>query len=78
MPKVIIYTTPTCPYCHLAKEFFQEHNVAFEEFNVAEDEQAREEMIKKSKNLAVPVIDVDGEIIIGFDKAKLEKLLLKK
>ncbi|KKU42054.1 MAG: Glutaredoxin, partial [Candidatus Azambacteria bacterium GW2011_GWD2_46_48] len=54
------------------------HNVAFEEFNVAEDEQAREEMIKKSKNLAVPVIDVDGEIIIGFDKAKLEKLLLKK
>ncbi|KKU38186.1 MAG: Glutaredoxin-like protein, YruB-family, partial [Candidatus Azambacteria bacterium GW2011_GWB2_46_37] len=56
MPKVIIYTTPTCPYCHLAKEFFQEHNVAFEEFNVAEDEQAREEMIKKSKNLAVPVI----------------------
>ena len=47
MPKVIIYTTPTCPYCHLAKEFFQEHNVAFEEFNVAEDEQAREEMIKK-------------------------------
>ena len=64
MPKVIIYTTPTCPYCHLAKEFFQEHNVAFEEFNVAED--------------AVPVIDVDGEIIIGFDKAKLEKLLLKK
>ena len=75
MPKVIIYTTPTCPYCHLAKEFFQEHNVAFEEFNVAEDEQAREEMIKKSKQTGVPVIEIDDKIIVGFDQEKIKKAL---
>lgn len=78
MKKVIIYTTPTCHYCHMAKEFFQENNIEYKEFNVVEDEQAKEEMIKKSQNLAVPVIDVEGEIIIGFDKARLEKLLLSK
>lgn len=75
MPKVTIYTTPTCPYCHLAKEFFKEHSVDFTEKDVASDEQAREEMVKKSGFFGVPVIEIDNELIVGFDKEKISKLL---
>lgn len=75
MAKVIIYTTPTCVYCKMAKAFFEEKKVAYIEHNVASDDAAREAMIKKSGQLGVPVIDVDGEIIIGFDKSRLGKLL---
>lgn len=75
MAKVKIYTTPTCVYCKMAKEFFQANDVAYEEYNVAEDEKAREEMIEKSHQLGVPVIDVNGEIFVGFDKEALSKAL---
>jgi glutaredoxin 3 len=75
MAKVIIYTTPTCVYCKAAKEFFAEHNVEYEEKDVVQDEQAREAMIQKSGQLGVPVIDVNGEIVIGFNKAKLTSLV---
>lgn len=75
MLKVIIYSTPTCPWCHLAKEFFKKNKVAFEDKNVASDHQAVEEMIKKSGQMGVPVIDVDGQIVVGFDQGKLSKLL---
>lgn len=75
MAKVTIYTTPTCVYCKAVKAFFQENNVQYEEKDVAKDEQARDDMVKKSGALAVPVIDVDGQVIIGFDKSKLSELL---
>ncbi len=75
MPNVIMYTTPTCVYCKSAKEFFKQNNVAFIEKDVVVDLQAREAMVKKSGQLGVPVIDVDGNIVIGFDRRKLEKLL---
>ena len=75
MAKVIMYTTPTCVYCKAAKEFFQEHSVQYEEKDVVQDEQAREDMIQKSGQLGVPVIDIDGEIVIGFDKKRLSELL---
>lgn len=75
MKKVIVYSTPTCPYCHMAKDFFTEHKIEFTDLNVAEDEKAREEMIDKTKQMGVPVIDIDGEIIIGFDKPKISQLL---
>lgn len=75
MAKVIIYTTPTCVYCKAAKAFFAEKNVSYEEKDVAKDIQARDEMVKKSGMLAVPVIDVDGNVIVGFDKPKLSQLL---
>lgn len=75
MPKVIIYSTPTCPWCHLAKEFFKKNKVDFEDKNVAADHQAVEEMVKKSGQMGVPVIDVDGKIVVGFDQEKLSKLL---
>lgn len=75
MASVKIYSTPTCVYCKMAKDFFQKNNVSYEEFNVAEDEKAREEMINKSHQLGVPVIDIDGEIMVGFDRDSLAKAL---
>lgn len=75
MVKVILYTTPTCVYCKAAKSFFTENNVAYEEKDVAKDTQARDDMVKKAGVLAVPVIDVDGQVVIGFDKQKLSSLL---
>jgi glutaredoxin len=59
----------------MAKEFFKKNNVAYEEYNVADDARAREEMVQKSHQLGVPVIDVDGEIMVGFDRTTLAKLL---
>jgi len=75
MAQVTIYTTPTCVYCKMAKEFFKENDVSFEEKDVAADEQARSEMIEKSGQLGVPLIDIDGNLVVGFDKAKLSELL---
>lgn len=75
MKSVKIYTTPTCIYCKMTKEFFGKNNVQYQELNVASDEKAREDMINKSHQLGVPVIDVDGEIFVGFNKAELEKAL---
>lgn len=75
MPKVIIYSTPTCVYCRMAKEFFKKNNVSYTEHNVAEDDAAREEMVQKSHQLGVPVIDIDGEIHVGFNRAELERAL---
>lgn len=73
--KVKIFTTPNCGFCHTEKEFFKEHNIEFEEFDVFKDDQAREEMIQKSGQLGVPVTDVDGQIVIGFDRTRLKQLL---
>ncbi|MEK7629840.1 MAG: glutaredoxin domain-containing protein [Patescibacteria group bacterium] len=72
---VKIYTTPTCVYCKIAKEFFTKHNVKYEEYDVFEDLTAREEMINKSHQLGVPVIDVNGEIFIGFNRSAIAKSL---
>jgi glutaredoxin-like YruB-family protein len=70
-----IYTTPTCPYCVMTKDFMKEQGVAFEEVDVLQDVKAREELVEKSGQLGVPVIDVDGKIVVGFNKAKLAELL---
>jgi glutaredoxin 3 len=78
MAKVTIYSTPTCVYCKMAKDFFQKNNIAYEEHNVAVDQKAREEMFSKSHQMGVPVIDVDGQIIVGFDKKTLEDILIVK
>ncbi|MBI4085324.1 MAG: glutathione S-transferase N-terminal domain-containing protein [Candidatus Liptonbacteria bacterium] len=72
---VKIYTTPSCVYCRMAKEFFKKNNVEFQELNVVQDDKARDEMVKKSRQLAVPVIDVNGEIFVGFDQRGLKKAL---
>ena len=75
MPSVTIYTTITCPYCKMAKAFFKEHNVEFVEKDVTSDVAAQQEMISKSNQLAVPVIDVGGQIVVGFQQPKLKELL---
>lgn len=75
MTKVKIYTTPVCVYCKMAKEFFKTNNVQYQEFNVAEDDSAREEMFHKAGQMAVPVIDIDGQIFIGFDKRGMSRAL---
>lgn len=75
MAKIIIYTTPTCVYCKMAKEFFKKHNVAYEEKDVAADPGAIDEMREKSGQIGVPVIDIDGKIIIGFDQEGISKIL---
>ena len=74
---VKIYTTNHCPYCVMAKDFFKKNNVAFSEINVEEDEAAAEEMIDKGGQMGVPVIDINGEIIVGFNKPAIEKALKK-
>ena len=71
MAQVIIYTTPTCVYCKKAKAFFNEHNVVYSEKDVSNDQAAVDEMVQKSGQMGVPVIDVDGSIVIGFDEEAL-------
>ncbi|OHA62378.1 MAG: NrdH-redoxin [Candidatus Wildermuthbacteria bacterium RIFCSPHIGHO2_12_FULL_45_9] len=73
--KVTIFTTPTCVYCRAAKDFFQDHNIAYEEKDVVGDEQAREYMMRRSEQMGVPVIEVGEDIVIGFDKRRLSQLL---
>lgn len=72
---VKIYLTPACPYCFTLKEFLKEKGIEFEEIDVSKDEKARDEMIKKSGRLEVPILEIDGEIVVGFDKEKICKLL---
>ena len=75
MKPVSIYTTQTCGYCKMAKEFFQKNNVEFQEFDVGVDLEKRKEMIDKSGQMGVPVIMVGEDMIVGFNKPKLEGLL---
>ena len=74
-PSVTIYSTPTCHFCHMAKDFFTENKIAFTDYNVATDLPKRQEMIQKSGQMGVPVIYVGDEVIVGFDEEKLRKLL---
>ena len=73
--KVKVYSTPQCPYCYALKEFLKEHNVEFEDIDVSKDEEARKELVEKSGQMGVPVVEIDGEIIVGFDKEKISELL---
>jgi len=72
---VKIFITPACPYCFTLKEFLKEKGIEFEEIDVSKDEKSREEMIKKSGRLEAPIIEIDGQIVVGFDKEKIVKLL---
>ena len=73
--KVKIYTTTSCPYCHLAIDFFKENKVEYEEINVQEDSDAAKEMVEKSGQMGVPVIMIGDKIIVGFDKEKIKAAL---
>ena len=75
MVKVKIYSTPTCPYCVHAKDFFKEKGIEFEDVDVSKDQEAAREMVEKSGQMGVPVIDIDGKIIVGFNKDAIEEEL---
>jgi len=75
MKKVTIYSTPTCVYCKMVKEFFKENKIDYTEKDVSVDDKAREEMVDKSHQMGVPVIDIEGEIFVGFDKDILSNAL---
>jgi glutaredoxin 3 len=72
---VKVFSTPTCPYCKLAKDYLKEKGVTFDDVDVSADAASRDEMIKTSGQMGVPVILVDSEVVIGFDKERLESLL---
>ncbi len=75
MAKVTVYGTPTCPYCTRAKEYFQQKGTEIEYVDVSLDKEKIEEMVEKSGQMGVPVIDIDGTIIVGFDKDKIDEKL---
>ena len=72
---VKVYSTPTCVYCKTLKEYLSKHNIIFEDIDVSKDEKQLQEMIKNSGQMGVPVVDIDGEVITGFDKVKIDQLL---
>lgn len=74
---VKIYSTKTCPWCNIAKEYFKAKNIKYDDVDVSEDRDAAEEMIKKSGQRGVPVIEIDNSIIVGFDREKIDSLIVK-
>ncbi|MCH8329556.1 MAG: glutathione S-transferase N-terminal domain-containing protein [Nanoarchaeota archaeon] len=74
-PQIKVYSTKTCPWCHKLKDYLNEKKVKFEDIDVGEDKKAAEEMVKKSGQMGVPVTDINGKIIVGFDKEEIEKAL---
>jgi len=73
--KVVIYSTPTCPYCKRAKDYLSQKRISYVEHNVAEDKDAVKELIQKSGQMGVPVILIDDEVVVGFNQTLLDKLL---
>lgn len=70
-PRIRIFSTPTCPYCVTLKEFLKEKGAEFEDIDVSQNEKALEEMVKKTEQFGVPVIDISGQWVVGFDKEKI-------
>jgi len=77
MSEIKVYSTPTCPYCHMLKDFLKEKGIKFEDIDVAADEKQAQEMISKSGQMGVPQIEINGKMIVGFDKAAIEAELEK-
>jgi len=75
MVNVKVYSTQNCPWCHKVKDFLKEHKIDFEDIDVSKNHEASKEMVDKSGQMGVPVIDIDGEIIIGFDIERIRKAL---
>jgi len=73
--KVRVYSTATCPWCHTVKEFLKKNGVKFEDIDVGENQEAAQEMVEKSGQMGVPVVEIDRQIIIGFDEGKIKKAL---
>ncbi|MCB9418846.1 MAG: NrdH-redoxin [Ardenticatenaceae bacterium] len=74
-PRVIIFTTPTCSYCNLAKQYFRRNKIRFRDVDISKDQAAARDVVRRSGQMGVPVIDIGGKIIVGFDKPKINQLL---
>ncbi|MFZ5818770.1 MAG: glutaredoxin family protein [Chloroflexota bacterium] len=74
-PRVIVFSTPTCSFCNMAKKYFREKGVRFRDVDVSRDQSAARDMLRRSGQSGVPVIDIGGKIIVGFDRPKINKLL---
>ncbi len=75
MPKVTLYSTPTCAYCITLKKFLEEKGIEFQEIDVSENKEAADRMVEKTGQMGVPVTEIDGEMIVGFDRDKISKAL---
>lgn len=72
---VKVFTTPVCPYCYTLKEFLKEKGIEFQDIDISKDEKAMEELIQKTGKMEVPILEIEGELVIGFDKTKIVNLL---
>lgn len=72
---VKVYSTPICPYCKMAKEFLKQNSIPFEDIDVSKDRKALTEMFNKSGQMGVPVLDINGKVIVGFDRDAIKKEL---
>lgn len=72
---ITVYSTPTCPYCDAAKDYFNENDISFTSYDVSENREKAKEMIEKSGQRGTPVIDINGDVVVGFNKEKIESLL---
>ncbi|MEA3493901.1 MAG: glutaredoxin domain-containing protein [Candidatus Margulisiibacteriota bacterium] len=75
MVNIRVYSTPTCPYCKMARQFLGENSIVFEDVDVSSNQTAAQEMVNKSRQMGVPVIDIDDQIVVGFDKGKIRQLI---
>ena len=73
--RVIVYSTPTCSYCNMAKQYFDRHKVSYRDVDVSQDQAAAQELVRRTGQMGVPVIDVNGKLVVGFNKPKINKLL---
>ncbi|MCG9480002.1 MAG: glutathione S-transferase N-terminal domain-containing protein [Actinomycetia bacterium] len=75
MKKVLVYSTPTCPYCARVKDYLSENGVRYDEVDISSDQKNLDEMVKKSKQMGIPVIDFNGRIVIGFEKEAIDEAI---
>ena len=75
--EVVVYSTPTCPFCKKTKDYLDQKGIAYNDINVAADKEKAKEMIKMSGQMGVPVIVIDGQLVVGFNQAKIDELLVK-
>ena len=74
-PRVIVFTTPTCTFCNMTKKYFRDKGIKFKEVDVSRDAAAARDMVKRSGQMGVPVVDIGGKIVVGFDRPKIDKFL---
>lgn len=73
--RVLVFTTPTCPWCQRAKAYLRERKVPFKEIDVARDRKAADDLVRRTGRIGVPVIEIDGRPVVGFDQAQIDRLL---